>query len=85
MGFTNLKVRTRIYLGFAALVVLSLGIAGFGVMQISGIGTNVAAMDRLASVTQRVLNTARNLEAIRRAETRFLFEASDVSIRARYL
>ena len=81
MSFIRLKVRTRIYLGFAALVVLSIGIAIFGVMQISGIGTNVGTMDILAGVTQRVLSATRNLEAIRRAETRFLFEASEDSVK----
>ena len=55
MGFIRLKVRTRIYLGFAALVVLSLGIAIFGVMQLSGVGSNVGTMNALAGNTDRVL------------------------------
>lgn len=42
MRFVHLKVRTRIYLGFAALAVLSLGIALFGAFQFSGVGTNAA-------------------------------------------
>jgi hypothetical protein len=39
MRHIRLKVRTRIYLGFAVLVVLSLGIAAFGVYQLSGVST----------------------------------------------
>ena len=70
MRHIRLKVRTRIYLGFAVLVVLSLGIAAFGVYQLSGVSTNVGKMDLLATSTQRVLTITRQLEAIRRAETR---------------
>ena len=80
MDFIRLKVRTRIYLGFTALIVLSLGIAGFGVYQLSGIGGHVRTMDVLAGVTQRVLSVTRNLEAIRSAETNYLIDAPDASM-----
>jgi methyl-accepting chemotaxis protein len=80
MDFIRLKVRTRIYLGFTALIVLSLGIAGFGVYQLSGIGGHVRTMDVLAGVTQRVLSVTRNLEAIRSAETNYLSDAPDASM-----
>ena len=72
----RLKVRTRIYLGFAALVVLSLGIAAFGVYQLSGV-RHECRHDGcvLAANTQRVLTITRQLEAMRRAETRYLIDA----------
>ncbi len=81
MSFIRLKVRTRIYLGFAALVVLSLGIAIFGVMQLSGVGSNVGTMNALAGNTGRVLTLTRQFEAIRRAETRYMFEATEASMK----
>ncbi|MGA9012440.1 MAG: MCP four helix bundle domain-containing protein, partial [Acetobacteraceae bacterium] len=81
MRHIRLKVRTRIYLGFAVLVVLSLGIAAFGVYQLSGVSTNVGKMDLLATNTQRVLTITRQLEAIRRAETRYLFDATEASMK----
>jgi hypothetical protein len=56
-------VHRRIYLGFAALVVLSLGIAVFGVIQFAGIGGDVGRMDILAGNTQRLLTVSRQLEA----------------------
>ena len=77
MWFNRLKVRTRIYLGFAVLVALSLGLVGFGVYQLSGIGVQVGKMDALAGNTQRVLLATRELEAIRRAETRYLLDAAE--------
>ena len=81
MRHIRLKVRTRIYLGFAVLVVLSLGIAAFGVYQLSGVSTNVGKMDLLATSTQRVLTITRQLEAIRRAETRYLVDATEASMK----
>ena len=77
----RLKVRTRIYLGFAVLVVLSLGIAAFGVYQLSGVGPNVGTMDVLAANTQRLLTITRQLEAMRRAETRYLIDAPEASMK----
>ena len=77
----RLKVRTRIYLGFAVLVVLSLGIAAFGVYQLSGVSTNVGTMDVLAANTQRLLTITRQLEAMRRAETRYLIDAPEASMK----
>ena len=81
MRLIRLKVRTRIYLGFAVLVALSLGIAAFGVYQLSGVSTNVGKMDILATNTQRVLTITRQLEAIRRAETRYLVDAPEASMK----
>ncbi len=81
MGFNRLKVRTRIYLGFAALVALGVGIAIFGVMRLSGVDLNVGKMDALAGNTNRVLTVTRQLEAMRRAETRYMFEAHEDSMK----
>jgi hypothetical protein len=39
MSFVRLKVRTRISLGFAALVVLAVGVTAFGAFQLTGVGT----------------------------------------------
>ncbi|HEX3993972.1 MAG TPA: methyl-accepting chemotaxis protein [Acetobacteraceae bacterium] len=77
MGFNRLKVRTRIYLGFAALVALGVGIAIFGVVRLSGVDLNVGKMNALAGNIHRVLTVTRQLEAMRRAETRYLFEAPE--------
>ena len=81
MWFNRLKVRTRIYLGFGVLVALSLGLVGFGVYQLSGIGVQVGKMDALAGNTERVLVATRELEAIRRAETRYLLDAADSALK----
>jgi methyl-accepting chemotaxis protein len=76
MQSIRLTVRTRIYLGFAVLVALGLGIAMFGVYQLSGVASSVDTMDALAGNSHRVLAVTRQLEAIRRAGTRYLTDAS---------
>jgi methyl-accepting chemotaxis protein len=80
MGFNRLRVRTRIYLGFGVLVVLGLCLAVFGIFQLGEVGTQVRRMDALGGNTQRVLTISRNLEAIRRAETRYLLDAGDAAL-----
>ncbi|HEY1934630.1 MAG TPA: methyl-accepting chemotaxis protein [Acetobacteraceae bacterium] len=82
MGLAQLRVRTRIYLGFGALVVLSLGIAVFGVYQLSGIDTSVGKMDALAANTQRVLTVTRLLQAVGQAETQYLADADPAAVKA---
>jgi methyl-accepting chemotaxis protein len=81
MRFGQLRIRTRIYTGFAALVLLGAALAGFGVWRLSAVGSEVRAMDALAANIQRVLLATRNLEAIRRAETRYLLDASDSALK----
>jgi methyl-accepting chemotaxis protein len=81
MHLLRLKVRTRIYLGFATLVVLSVALAAFGFYQLTGVGRNVGTMDALAGNSHRVLTLTRQLEMMRAAETRYLFEGADASIK----
>jgi methyl-accepting chemotaxis protein len=81
MRFNRLSIRARIYAGFGALVLLGAALAGFGVYRLSDIGVEVGKMDALAGNVQRVLLATRNLEAVRRAETRYLFDATDDALK----
>jgi len=81
MRFSRFRVRTRIYAGFTALVVLGLCLAGFGGYQLAHVGGEVGKMDALAGNTQRVLHATRGLEAIRRAGTRYLLDGSDSAMK----
>jgi methyl-accepting chemotaxis protein len=81
MGFNRLRVRTRIYLGFGTLVILGLCLAAFGIFQLGQVGTEVRKMDALGANTQRVLNVAHNLEAVRRAETRYLLDGGEAALK----
>ncbi|HUN42513.1 MAG TPA: methyl-accepting chemotaxis protein [Acetobacteraceae bacterium] len=77
MGIFRFRVRTRIYLGYAILIALTLGIAVFGTFELSGVGRNVGKMDALAGNTQRSLQVARHLTMIGLAQSRYLADPSD--------
>jgi hypothetical protein len=44
MGFNRLNISTRIFVGFGALIVLSLFLAGFGVYELWGVGIDSGKM-----------------------------------------
>jgi methyl-accepting chemotaxis protein len=70
MSFNRFKVRTRIFIGFGALIALSLILAGFGAYQLSRVGSESSKMGALAGNVSRVLDATYRLEAIRRVENR---------------
>ena len=65
------KVRTRIYSGYGAIVVLGLGVAVFGAFQLSSIATQVHKMASLSKGGSSTAQATTDLEAIRRAESQF--------------
>jgi methyl-accepting chemotaxis protein len=81
VGFNHFKVRTRIFAGFGALIALSLGLAGFGVYQLSSVGSEGAKMTALAANVQRVLDSTRQLEMIRRGQLRVRFDGDEASLK----
>ena len=44
MRLDRFKISTRIYVGFAALIVVSLFLAAFGVSQLSDVGSDARGM-----------------------------------------
>lgn len=81
MSIIRLKIAARIYLGFAALVILSLGIVGFGGYQLASIGANLGTMDGLAGNLQRALAVSRQIEAVRRAELHYTNDGDDAALK----
>ncbi len=74
MTRNRLRVRTRITLGFGLLVALALGVAGFGIYQVSGVGNQARLMTDMSVSMRRVLTIARLVEAMSGAETRYRAE-----------
>jgi methyl-accepting chemotaxis protein len=70
MGLGKFKVSTRISIGFGALIAFSLVLAGIGVEQLSGVGSDARTMSTLADHVAHTLEATQRLEAIRRAELR---------------
>ncbi|MGA7994184.1 MAG: methyl-accepting chemotaxis protein [Bradyrhizobium sp.] len=79
MSFLNLRISGRLYLGFAALLLFCVGLAGFAVMQLGELRTQVASMTLQSQNTIRVGEIATNLQAIRRAILRYAFDHDEKS------
>jgi methyl-accepting chemotaxis protein len=78
---SKLKIRTRIYAVFGAIVVLSGALALFGRVELGHVDYEVGRMDSLAGNVWRVLQASQTLEAIRRLETRLRFEPDEWAAR----
>ncbi len=74
MGFTNLKVRTRIYLGFGLLVLIGCALGVFGIQQLSTVGARTRTMGILAANLTRVLEAKLEIESMRRIQTRYRYD-----------
>jgi methyl-accepting chemotaxis protein len=80
MGFLRLKVRTRIFVGFGLLVILSAALAGFSLMQLRAVGEQISKMNALAANTARVLQSAHGLETMRRGAIRYRFDQAEAAL-----
>lgn len=67
----QLKVRTRIFAGFAAVVAISAGLSGFGLFENAKVSDQVRHMSRMSANLVRVMGASEQLEAVRRSETNF--------------
>ena len=70
----NLRIRGRLYGGFGTLVLFGVALAGFAVWQLGSINTQVAKMMGLSETTMRVLEIETELQAMRRAVLRYVFD-----------
>jgi methyl-accepting chemotaxis protein len=76
----RLKVRTRLYLGFASLIAVALLLAGAGSWGIAQLGGQVTKIEGVDGNVQRVLTASRLLESIRRAELRYMLDADPAAV-----
>ncbi len=80
MGFLRLQVRTRIFVGFGLLVILSAALAGFSLMQLTAVDEQIGKMNAVAANTVRVLQSAHALETMRRGAIRYRFDQDQASL-----
>jgi methyl-accepting chemotaxis protein len=69
------KVRTRLYLGFLALIAVALLLAGAGSWGISSLGGQVTKLEAVGGNVQRVLTATDLLERIRRNQVHYMLNA----------
>jgi methyl-accepting chemotaxis protein len=79
MSLFNLRIRGRLYGGFGALVLFCAALAGFAVWQLGEIHEQSAAMKLQSSNAIRAGEIATELQAIRRALLRYVFDQDDAS------
>src|SRR3977135_3351020 len=79
MSFLNLRIRGRLYGGFGALLLFCAALAGFAVMQLSAIHTEVGALTVQSKNTIRVGEITTELQGTRRALLRYTFDQDEAS------
>src|SRR5712664_1273685 len=79
MSFLNLRIRGRLYGGFGALLLFCGGLAGFAVVQLGAIHTEVASLTVQSKNTIRVTEIAAELQGTRRALLRYTFDQDEAS------
>ncbi len=64
-GFDRYRIRTRIFGGFGALIVLGLAISALGDWQLSAVGRQVGQLGTVSEGLSRILEAARLVETLR--------------------
>ena len=74
MSLLRLRIKGRLYAGFATLVLFGVALASFAVWQLSAIEGEVGRMTRISDNTIVVLEISTELQAVRRAILRYNFD-----------
>ena len=80
MRLSRFRLRTQMLFGFGILVVLLLGVAGFGSFGLSDVGDEVRRMDNLTGNMRRSQEILFRTEIIRRALTRYRIDKDAQSL-----
>jgi len=76
-----LRIRGRLYAGFTALVVVGLAMAVTAVWNLCEVQDQVARQSALSDSTARVLEISTHLQAIQRANLRYIYDGSEPAMR----
>ncbi|MGY8634711.1 methyl-accepting chemotaxis protein [Bradyrhizobium sp. 14AA] len=77
----RLRIRGRLYAGFMALVVVGLVMAVVAVWNLQAVQDQVAKQSALSDSTARVLEISTHLQAIQRANLRYIYDASEPAMK----
>ena len=73
--FPRLTIKTRLYAGCLALVVLFSVLAGFGAWGLARLGTQTIALERLSMALDQAQRLEHQLEIVRRGQLRLVYDA----------
>jgi HAMP domain-containing protein len=79
MSLSGIGIKARLYSGFGALVFACAGIASFATYQQSAIQGQVTKLGLIGENTARVLQISVDLQALRRANLRYMYDADEAS------
>ncbi|MGJ4929735.1 HAMP domain-containing methyl-accepting chemotaxis protein [Bradyrhizobium sp. HKCCYLS2038] len=77
----RLKIRGRLYAGFAALVVVGAVMAAMAVWNLWAVRDQVASMSALSDATARILQISNHLQAIQRANLRYIHDSNEPALK----
>ncbi|MCK1741411.1 HAMP domain-containing protein [Bradyrhizobium sp. 139] len=77
----RLGIRGRLYAGFTALVLVGLTMAVVAVWNLRAVQDQVARQSALSDSTARVLEISTHLQAIQRANLRYIYDASEPAMK----
>ncbi|MGJ4944944.1 HAMP domain-containing methyl-accepting chemotaxis protein [Bradyrhizobium sp. HKCCYLS1011] len=80
VGF-RLKIRGRLYAGFAALVAVGVIMAAVAVWNLWAVRDQVANLSTLSDSTARILQISNHLQAIQRANLRYIHDANEPALK----
>ena len=81
MKFSNYRIRTRIYVGFGAVILLGAVVAGFGVWQFTALGVGVNRLVTAGADVTRNLEVNRLIEGMRRAALKYKTSGDEGAIK----
>ena len=81
-AFTDMKIRSKIYLGFGALIVIAGGIAGVSEVQLNTVHGDVRRLNVLSESMQQALKVNTAVETMRRAQIRYRFDSDKAQLTA---
>jgi len=77
----NIRIKAKLYGGFGLLIVICLGLAGFGIMQFSTIKATGGTMQKQTANSMRNVKVADYLEKMRRSILRYAFDHDEASLK----
>ncbi|EHR01625.1 HAMP domain-containing methyl-accepting chemotaxis protein [Bradyrhizobium sp. WSM471] len=77
----RLRIRGRLYAGFMALVAVGLVMAVVAIWNLRSVQDQVAKLSKLSDSTARVLEISTHLQAIQRANLRYIYDANEPAMR----
>jgi methyl-accepting chemotaxis protein len=81
LSFSDYRIRTRIYTGFGAVILLGAAVTGFGVWQIGALGNDVDRLVSAGADVSRSLEVNRIVELLRRAALKYKTSGDEAAIK----